>query len=59
MLNTATDINKRLNTVPGDDFETDTDLGDKKNFYNELIDCNNDSLYIAIVPTYLKNLLFP
>ena len=59
MLDTATDINKRLNTVPDDDFEADTDLGDEKIFYNNLIDCNNDSLYIAIVPTYLKNLLFP
>ena len=49
-LNTVTDI-KTLNTVPGDNFNADIELGYEKNFHNGLSDYDNDSLYILIIPT--------
>ena len=51
-LDTATDMNEyKLNTVPGDNSDTDTDLGSEKSFYDKLSDCDNEKLYIPIVPT--------
>ena len=50
-LDTVTDMNETLNTVPGDNSDTDIDLGYEKNFHSELSDYDNESLYIPIVWT--------
>ena len=48
-LDTVTDMNETLNTVPGDNSDIDTDLGYEKNFHSGLSDYDNESLYIPIV----------
>ena len=37
-LDTVTDMNETLNTVPGDNSDADNDLGFEKNIHNELSD---------------------
>ena len=44
-------MNETLNTIPRDNFDANTELGYEKTFYNELSDCDNESLYIPIVTT--------
>ena len=57
-LDTATYMNETLNTVPDDNFDADIDLGYEKNFY-ELRKCDNESLYIPIVPTLTEEFAIP
>ena len=57
-LDTATDMNETLKTVPGDNSDADIDLGYKKNFY-ELRHYDNNSLYIPIVPTLTEESAIP
>ena len=52
-LDTVTDMNE-THTVPGDNSDTDIDLGYEKNFHNELNDYDNKSMYIPIVSTLSK-----
>ena len=49
-LDTATDMNKTLNTVPEDNYDADTDLGYEKKSYGKLSISDNESLHITIVP---------
>ena len=57
-LDTTTYIYETLNTVPDDIFDADIDLGYEKNFY-ELRKCDNESLYIPIVPTLIEESAIP
>ena len=51
-LDTATGMTEILDTLLGYNSDTDIDLGGhEKNFYNELSDCDNESLYMSSVPT--------
>ena len=58
-LDTVTDMNETLNTVPGDNSDADIDLGYQNNVHNELSDCDNESLHIPIVPTLSKKFAIP
>ena len=58
-LDTVTDMNETLNTVPGDNSDADIDLGYQNNVHNELSDCDNESLHILIVPTLSKKSAIP
>ena len=49
-LDTATDMNKTLNTVPEDNYDANTDLGYEKKNYGKLSISDNESLRITIVP---------
>ena len=40
--------------VPGDNFDTDIDLGSEKNFLNGLSDYDNKSMYIPIATTLFE-----
>ena len=48
-LDTVTDMNETLNTVPDDNSDIDIDLGYEKNFHSGLSDYDNESLYIPVV----------
>ena len=50
-LDTVTDMNETLNTVPGDNSDADIDVRYEKKFHNGLSDYDNESLYIPIAPT--------
>ena len=47
---TVTDMNETY-IVPGDNSNTDTDLGYEKKFHNGLSDYDNKSIYVPIVST--------
>ena len=57
-LKTATGMNETLNTVPGDNYVANIDLGYEKNFY-KLRNCDNESLYIPIVPNLTEESYIP
>ena len=57
-LDTTTDMNGTLNTVPGDDSVADIDLGYEKNFH-KIRNCDNESLYISIVPSLTEESYIP
>ena len=42
-----------------DNFHANIDLGYDKTFYNELSDCDNENLFIPIVPTLRKESVIP
>lgn len=49
-----------LDTLLGYNSDTDIDLGGhEKNFYNELSDCDNESLYMSSVPTFSEKSAIP
>ena len=58
-LDTVTDMNETLNTVPSDNSDADIDLEYKKNFRNGLSDYDNENCIYLLFPLYLRNLLFP
>ena len=51
-LDTAIDMNERLDTLLSDDSDAGIDVDRyKKKSYDELSDCYNENLYIPSVPT--------
>lgn len=58
-LDTDINMNEILNTVLGDNSDADIDLGCEENFYNDIIACNSDSLYIPIIPTLSVGSVIP
>ena len=58
-IGTAIDMNKILSTVLGDNSDADIDLGCEKKNYSELSDCDNEGLYIFIVPTVSEESAIP
>ena len=56
-LDTVTDINEILNTVPDDNSDADVDLGYEKHF-SLVIMVMRTCIYL-LLPLYLRNLLFP
>ena len=58
-LDTITDTNETPKTVPGDNFDADTDLEYDKYFYNAVSDEDNKNLHIPILPTLSDESAFP
>ena len=56
---TAICMNEILSTVLGNNSDVDIHLGYEKNFYDELSGCDNESLYIPIVPTLSEESAIP
>ena len=52
-------MNGTPNTVPGDNSDTDIDLGYENNFHNGLSDYVIRACIYLLFALYLKNLLFP
>ena len=57
-IDRATDMKETLNTMLGYNSDADIDLGYEKNFY-ELRNCDNENLYIPIVPTSIEESAIP
>ena len=52
-LDTFTDMNE-THTVPGDNSDTDIDLGYERNFHNELSDYVNKDMFMLLVSTLFE-----
>ena len=57
-LDTATDLNETLSTVPDDNSDAGIYSGCENNFY-EISNCDNESLYIPIVPILTEQSAIP